>query len=461
MEKVLGIGAEVFDHLLYDRINSNHRQTIKTWRAVDRARDVFIAGLRNFNTTEAYEKVVYEKCFPGICVMSRVTRGFRSSGQIISALQNVGIDSPLKLSRLEGKALEDVQARLQANHRRGSRLVHKIVPDLVKAAQNGISGLDSERVRRRLQDGWWLVSVPELQAAGHFPALTRRQRVDIGLILGLDAECPVRQHLITHHEWWNDEENANALDELAEAAHWYRLSADEDFLEAMGPGRNRWTDWPEGGEKLKPPTLLRRLREAADLRQLGPDVHFSHLDRYEDPPAEGEHSLRVLRSSHQVSRVAKQLHNCAGSYINRVKGGYVLVAAFEGEKPTALAGWDPAGGRQWDHRPVAVNNRNADAGLRAKFDKFLPALMKSRASTIKAVDAKGKEFQLNDHVRLLAPPETHYNSEMKTNSVATVIRMFAENNNVTLVQENGSDDRAICNCKQLEFVFRPAGEYSR
>ena len=89
------------------------------------------------------------------------------------------------------------------------------------------------------------------------------------------------------------------------------------------------------------------------------------------------HSLRVLRSSHQVSRVGKQLHNCAGSYINRVKGGYVLVAAFEGEKPTALAGWDPRRGRQWDHRPVVTNNRNADAGVRAKFDAFLPALVKS------------------------------------------------------------------------------------
>lgn len=144
-------------------------------------------------------------------------------------------------------------------------------------------------------------------------------------------------------------------------------------------------DWPEGGEKLKPPTLLRRLREVADLRQLGPDVRFAHLDCYEDPPAGGEHSLRVLRSSHQISRVAKQLHNCAGGYINRVKEhGYVLVAAFEGEKPTALAGY--AGGRQWDHRPVAVNNRNVDAGVLAKFDEFLPALVKAKGDVTRSED---------------------------------------------------------------------------
>ena len=127
---------------------------------------------------------------------------------------------------------------------------------------------------------------------------------------------------------------------------------------------------------------------------------------------------------------------------------------------------------------MAVNNRNANAAVREKFDEFLPALMKADAKAmrdaekqakraaaedkgvvIKAVDAKGKEFQLNDHVRLLAPPETHYNSEMKRNSVATVIRMFAENRNVTLVQENATGMRAICNCKEVEFVFRPAAEF--
>ena len=30
------------------------------------------------------------------------------------------------------------------------------------------------------------------------------------------------------------------------------------------------------------------------------------------------------------------------------------------------------------HRPVAVNNRNVDAGVLAKFDTFLPALVKAK-----------------------------------------------------------------------------------
>ena len=394
MEKVLGIGAEVMDLLpISIGMHCSDRQTIETWSAVTRARDVFITGLPNFNTTEAYEKVAYDRLRPCGVVrpdLRMAVSGFRCSGQIVSALQNAGIDSTLKLSRLEGETLEEVRARLQANHRRGSRLVHKIVPDLVKAAQEALALETAQKAfekipesrRWYLDPSWFLVSVPELQAAGHFPALTPRQRAYIVRILALDAECPVRQHLIAHHEWWNDDENANALDELAAAAQWYKSHIQLPpffFLKWSVHGRHvelpPWMDWPLGGEKLKPPTLLRRLREVADLRQLGPDVHFSHLDRYEDPPAEGEHSLRVLRSSHQISRVAKQLRNCARSYISQVKGGYVLVAAFEGEKPTALAGY--AGGSEWDHRPVASSNRNVDAGVQAKFDRFLPALVKS------------------------------------------------------------------------------------
>ena len=80
--------------------------------------------------------------------------------------------------------------------------------------------LDEARAR---SVGWpfWLVGVDELQAVGHFPALRHDQRKHIVIILALDS-CPVRQHLITYHEWWNNEENANALDELNRmATRWY------------------------------------------------------------------------------------------------------------------------------------------------------------------------------------------------------------------------------------------------
>ena len=122
------------------------------------------------------------------------------------------------------------------------------------------------------------------------------------------------------------------------------------------------------------------MRAAEDRRQLGPDVRFSHLDDIADPaPAEdGGSSLRVLRSSHEIARVARDLHNCARRYIGRVqKRGYVLVALFKGDKAVALAGH--AGGPEWDHRPVAANNRTASAEVGARFDAFLPMLRQRAA----------------------------------------------------------------------------------
>ena len=51
----------------------------------------------------------------------------------------------------------------------------------------------------------------------------------------------------------------------------------------------------------------------------------------------------------------------------------MLVGAFDGEEPKALAGY-AAGGGGWDHRPVFFGNKNVDSGTGALFDAFLPAL---------------------------------------------------------------------------------------
>ena len=110
-------------------------------------------------------------------------------------------------------------------------------------------------------NGWewpfWLVSVGELHAAGHFSAIRlerTRAQLEYGYpptlirILTAGPQNPARQHLINHHEWWNNEENAIAMDELDRMASRYEH------------GSSRWeSDWPEGGEKLRPPVLLRRL----------------------------------------------------------------------------------------------------------------------------------------------------------------------------------------------------------
>ena len=333
MEKVLGIGPEVLeelrlrvDYLCMEEDDwrmsaslEHAEKKLESWGGITKGRDIFIPGMKGFDIMEAYAHLVHPAC---------IQRGRVPPDEHWEEYENE--------YEYEYESEEDPWDR--------GRTVVGTVGETFYLPN-------------------WLVGVDELQAVGHFPALCHDRRKYIVAILALDPECPVRQHLIAYHEWWNNDENANELDELKRMAVWY------------DHGSSRWeSDWPEGGEKLKPPILLRRLREAEARRSLGPDIHFAHLDCIADPPAEGKLALRVLRRSHDVVHIATQLGNCARSYIGRVKRGrYVLVGAFDGDKPKALAGY-AAGGAGWDHPPVAFGNKNVDSGTGALFDAFLPAL---------------------------------------------------------------------------------------
>lgn len=219
----------------------------------------------------------------------------------------------------------------------------------------------------------------------------------------------MRVSLIRHAQWWS--ENPNVLDELEQLAdayiaqiptgaantldglerEWRRLEAHARHaqqearqaqaavreFQAHEQAQERWAAaWPEGGDEMRPSTLLQHAREAERLRQLGPDEEFRGLDAVADAPADGEYSLRVLRSKHQVAHVAESLRNCARAYIDRCREGrYLLVALYRGEAPVALAGYDAArGGEAWDHPPVASSNRNATLDVQARFDAYLSTL---------------------------------------------------------------------------------------
>ena len=322
---------------------------LSSWRGIERGKDLFVTGLQNFDIPAAYDGLhaLAEQALredTGLLYRSSPTTAVPGIGPATaSRLAEAGVSTLGGLASLQGDAIDRVLAST-------SRLSRKRLVSLSQAA-------DRIRAPSSSELGIWLFPAHALQAFGHFPALARdnpRALRHVEAILASPTESPQRRHLITHSKWWDDGENANALDEL------------------VAPG----SDWPEGGETLPPRTLLRRLREAAALRRLGPDVRFSHLDGIEDPPTDGEASLRVLRSSHEIEHVGKALRNCAGSYIDRVKrGDYTLVALYkgEGDKVEALAGY-ARGGRSWDHSPVASGNRNTSAQVQARFDTFLPTL---------------------------------------------------------------------------------------
>ena len=74
---------------------------------------------------------------------------------------------------------------------------------------------------------------------------------------------------------------------------------------------------------------------------------------------------------------------------------YVLVGAFDGEKPKALAGY-AAGGAGWDHRPVFFGNKNVDSGTGALFDAFLPALENWTPAAPSLKDENGDDWDGNE-----------------------------------------------------------------
>ena len=333
------------DNLVYD-IDA----VLSPWRGIERGKALFVTGLQNFDLPAAYAGLHEQRVREQESSSTQVLEGI---GPVIaSRLEEAGVSSVEALASLQGDAIDRVLASTSRLSRERLELFISQAHQLYSRPAAGSSS--------RL--GLWIFSAHALRAFGHFPALARdnpRALRHVEAILALGAESPQRQHLVTHSTWWDDGENSNALDEL------------------VAPG----SDWPEGGETLPPPTLLRRLRERAALRRLGPDVRFTHLDAVKDPPADGDASLRVLRSSHELDRVGEKLRNCAGSYGRRASSGnYALVALYKGDKVEALAGY-ARGGRSWDHRPVAKCNRNASEEVLARFDTFLPTLREWKEKT--------------------------------------------------------------------------------
>ena len=333
------------DNLVYD-IDA----VLSPWRGIERGKALFVTGLQNFDLPAAYAGLHEQRVREQESSSTQVLEGIGPA--IASRLKEAGVSSVGALASLQGDAIDRVLASTSRLSRERLELFISQAHQLYSRPAAGSSS--------RL--GLWIFSAHALRAFGHFPALARdnpRALRHVEAILALGAESPQRQHLVTHSTWWDDGENANALDEL------------------VAPG----SDWPEGGETLPPPTLLRRLRERAALRRLGPDVRFTHLDAVKDPPADGDASLRVLRSSHELDRVGEKLRNCAGSYGRRASSGnYALVALYKGDKVEALAGY-ARGGRSWDHRPVAKCNRNASEEVLARFDTFLPTLREWKEKT--------------------------------------------------------------------------------
>jgi hypothetical protein len=103
-----------------------------------------------------------------------------------------------------------------------------------------------------------------LQASISNAAYHDRPR-SLGALLRASEDCPPRQHLFRHRVWWDNDNHANALDELVRSLQiWKDL---EDY-----EGQRNLDEfqlfWPVGGEAMHPVQLLNALREMTEIRQV-------------------------------------------------------------------------------------------------------------------------------------------------------------------------------------------------
>ena len=155
--------------------------------------------------------------------------------------------------------------------------------------------------------------------------------------------------------------------------------------------------WPDGGEELRPPPLLARLREASRRRTRGVNIPFAYLHTLPDGRVDNDGcQLRVLRDSWTLNTVAKQLHNCAVGYTDLcTEQGYLFVARFDADGcPTALGGYvkrakkrgspfnpnkfESTGGNAepWGvDQVVGLCNQSPPRKVREVFDEFLRVVL--------------------------------------------------------------------------------------
>jgi hypothetical protein len=349
---ILGHGTRI----LRWEIQTQLANTVMSWADIKRGRDLFVPGLSSFNIPNA-------------------------------------VNAVFEFHQVQVQSLLDLKP-------------WTLDPDILCSRGLDARDLNVEEWRAKELSIWMSVSVciinpHTLRTFGHFPALKADQEdiprfitgalrhayyVDhdrephfnhrtlswsswetVSRVLAMDRESPPFKHFVRYAAWWVDPANAHVLDELD------RTRARFECAEPR-----RWEIiWPEGGESMQPPMLLNRMRELERLHQLGPDVHYSHLDSLKDPTAQpsSAHALRVLRNRHTVAKVSKELNNCAMSYATLIeRGKYVLVAIVDATgNAKALAGYRP-GDESWSHRPVEKNNVSASVETCALFDDYLSVL---------------------------------------------------------------------------------------
>ena len=267
--------------------------------------------------------------------------------------------------------------------------VRRVCEELAPAAPKEESkphSLDTPAIPRDVPTQELIPTPSELQLKAYFPNVTGPEaRRQIGRLLRLEpppaSPTPTqvestfsgREYLIKFRGYFDDEARANRLDELADAVH------------------------IEGAAEMKPARLFNRITERRETQSWGPDVRYEWLA---DAPAEtiarcpsveGEVTLNVLATSHEIRHVGRTLSNCAANYCTRVqRKECVLVAMFRRPTTTVASNDDDDDDEPAPKKALALgllehgsggwqqlnghSNQPPTAEMRAAFDSVRPEL---------------------------------------------------------------------------------------
>jgi len=363
-------------------------QRLASWATTARGRDVFVQGLPRFDIVAVYDEILK----------------LRTIGV---SFPKLGIDWEMRLDEIRRDTLLDAANELRLDwgrrfttkkaaihclldERDGLRDVGAFCEALPKTGISTVQRIGTQWGDSKL----WILTPTEIRAVGHCPRIFagfRSESTDFSYLDSLAVEysatlgivCNLldlgehdarRRHLLRHHGFWNHAENGGCLDELLGCC---------DALEIAG------------FVEMAPPQLVNVLRERTHLRELGPDVHFVHLDDLKDP--QGTSSLAVLRSKHAIGEAGKRLHNCALSYTSSVERGACILVLLRDPsgKSVALGQFDIARAQWVQIREV--NNRQPTDATRAAFTGY--------TATIRAWWAEVKRQRKEVEDRGIAAPE--------------------------------------------------------
>ena len=368
------------------RYTSNIRAGLGDWEKVSTHRDLHIKGLGSFNVEETYNAVL----------RSRAEQAIGEYGPIYGLLNHFYNKRIKKLAQefkvtedeLKSKSKKALIATLR-KHAPYEKLQLRLFTILLDESHDEIftkEGRRQPQVRWVLSEQqihgpiYWMLSEQymeamhrlvqrlilspsELQAAAYFGQVTAVTCIDdrvsdhVITVLRADETNPVRQHLIRYRHLWNDPDNAAMLNELA-------MSVERCSNPAYWP-----SDWTL---QMKPQELINRLRKLSVQRRAGPDVKYSHLDDLQDSK-----DLRVVRSSHQLVEVGRQLRNCAASYQSQIASEQCALVALVDEKKRYIALGEYR--FQGQHARLAqlkkVSNQTATTEMKTAFEHYTRAII--------------------------------------------------------------------------------------